>query len=65
MLCTSIKTSNLDNRMFYQCPECLAELIYFKMCPTLCYKCGYKFPDIEKMETEQKARYDYYISSEH
>lgn len=61
MLHLSFKTdSNVDTRVFYQCPKCHVQSVYFLIPPTECEYCGYQFPDIEKIGKNKSARCTYY-----
>ena len=66
MICISVQTAKIDNsridtRTFYKCPKCLTPATYFIVPPDVCSNCGYKFPDLKRMEKDQGVRYNYYI----
>ena len=61
MFYVSIKTSKTDSRVFYKCPECSVQSVYFVLIPEVCNNCGCLLPSPEKMEKSQLARYNYHI----
>lgn len=58
-VCTKIDES--DSRIFFQCPKCATQLVYFVISPEECSHCGEPLPDPEKMESNKRARYNYHI----
>ena len=60
MFYVSIRTDRTDNRIFYKCPKCSIQSVYFINIPDICSNCGYLLPNPEKMKKSQQARYNYY-----
>ena len=59
----SIKTDASDSRIFYICPKCSVQSVYFVVSPIECSNCGEILPDPDRLERSRLARYDYYANS--
>jgi hypothetical protein len=62
MFYVSVRIDKTDNRIFYICPECHTQSVYFTVIPTICEICDCPLPNPEKMEKSQLTRYNYHIS---
>lgn len=61
MFYVSIQMNKTDNRVFYKCPECFTQSVYFTVIPNICEACGHSLPSPEKMRKSQQVRYNYHI----
>lgn len=65
MLCLSIQNNSTDDRVFYKCPKCFEQDVYFVTVPDKCNHCGYSFPNMEKIRKDRIVRYNYHIFAEY
>ena len=60
----SIKTDDSDNRIFFSCPKCSVQSVYFVTSPEECSNCGEILPDPDKLGRDRVTRYYYHKNGE-